>query len=475
MKTATANMQAHLLEEVTTLARCWSLVRTDGVGFYFTEHDVDIVVDGNTYLASTGFSGTAIANNAGMNVDNMEVMGFFDSETIKNEELRAGLFDYAEIKIFFVNWADIEGCGKIKMRRGQIGEVLYNPQGFFKTEIRGLAQRLQQRFGELYAPECRADLGDTRCKVPLDPSLRANSTQYNVGDYVKVSTGSGSGYELWGGVIFKCVQAGQSDAVQPVFDYTVGNQTTEGGAFATNVFTLTALPANLSTVTVGGKTYQFRTTYLNLDGVVVIGATPEQTLERLEQCINDSGVGEGVDYAAATLANVNVTATHGISDQFLTVTAIDMGSAANEISCTDTVAGGSWATATMTGGKDELIWEAVSAFTKVANVTGVTDRGTFTSDLTGVADGYMNGGLLAFETGDNVGRPLEVKSQVGGAFSMYLPFGYLPAVGDRFTVYPGCDKRRATCQAKFANVINFRGEPDLPGRDAVMAYPDANG
>lgn len=48
------------------------------------------------------------------------------------------------------------------------------------------------------------------------------------------------------------------------------------------------------------------------------------------------------------------------------------------------------------------------------------------------------------------------------------------AVGDTFHIVPGCDKRLATCRDRYANVINFRGEPYLPGQDALTAYPDAH-
>jgi uncharacterized phage protein (TIGR02218 family) len=42
-----------------------------------------------------------------------------------------------------------------------------------------------------------------------------------------------------------------------------------------------------------------------------------------------------------------------------------------------------------------------------------------------------------------------------------------------FTIYAGCDKRLATCRAKFDNVINFRGFPHMPGNDALRSGPGA--
>ena len=45
------------------------------------------------------------------------------------------------------------------------------------------------------------------------------------------------------------------------------------------------------------------------------------------------------------------------------------------------------------------------------------------------------------------------------------------AAGDMFTVTAGCDKRFATCRDRFANGVNFRGFPTIPGNDFVIGYP----
>ena len=45
------------------------------------------------------------------------------------------------------------------------------------------------------------------------------------------------------------------------------------------------------------------------------------------------------------------------------------------------------------------------------------------------------------------------------------------APGDTFSVTAGCDKQFATCKSKFANGLNFRGFPFMPGNDAVLAGP----
>ena len=46
-----------------------------------------------------------------------------------------------------------------------------------------------------------------------------------------------------------------------------------------------------------------------------------------------------------------------------------------------------------------------------------------------------------------------------------------PVSGDSVRIEAGCDKREDTCRLKFANLVNFRGFPDIPGEDWLMAYP----
>jgi uncharacterized phage protein (TIGR02218 family) len=47
------------------------------------------------------------------------------------------------------------------------------------------------------------------------------------------------------------------------------------------------------------------------------------------------------------------------------------------------------------------------------------------------------------------------------------------AAGDAFSIIAGCDKSPSTCQTKFANILNFRGFPHMPGNDRVIAYPSS--
>lgn len=166
MKSISTALSTHLDGEVTTLASCWKIVRRDGREFFFTDHDRDIVFEGDTYEAESSYDRTAIQSNGDFGVDNLDVAGILDSEKIKDTELRSGLFNRADVYIFIVNWKD-PSQGALKVRRGWFGEVSLLGNGTFTTEIRGLAQALSHNFIEVYASECRADFCDSRCKLNI--------------------------------------------------------------------------------------------------------------------------------------------------------------------------------------------------------------------------------------------------------------------------------------------------------------------
>jgi uncharacterized phage protein (TIGR02218 family) len=99
------------------------------------------------------------------------------------------------------------------------------------------------------------------------------------------------------------------------------------------------------------------------------------------------------------------------------------------------------------------------------------------SGLDAFVAGWFARGRLAWASGANAGRAIEVRAHrlVDGVASIELWQAMAGdiAVGDTFTVTAGCDKLFSTCQAKFANAVNFRGFPHMPGNDFVLSYARA--
>ena len=236
MRTISANLQTHLDGEVTTLATCWKVTRRDATVLGFTDHDSNLIVDSVTYLASTGFTPTAIANSADLAVDNMDVDGVLDSSAITEADILAGIYDGAAIEIFQVNAQNLAD-GSMILRHGTIGEVQMN-NGQFTAEIRGLSQPLSQTIGELYAPACRAKFGDSRCgfnvasvtvsgnvssvtsrQVFTDTSLTQDAGYFNFGK-VTFTSGANNGLSME----VKRFAGGEVTLVLPMpYDITAGD------------------------------------------------------------------------------------------------------------------------------------------------------------------------------------------------------------------------------------------------------------
>jgi uncharacterized phage protein (TIGR02218 family) len=101
------------------------------------------------------------------------------------------------------------------------------------------------------------------------------------------------------------------------------------------------------------------------------------------------------------------------------------------------------------------------------------------SGLEAFAASWFSHGLLTWQSGANVGRSERIgihrKSGAETVLTLSRKDGTTPEAGDSFLVVAGCDKTFATCKAKFANAVNFRGFPHLPGNDAGYAYVTEGG
>lgn len=274
MRTISPQLEAHFAAGHTTLATCWKITREDSTELGFTDHDEQIIFDSVDYDSIAGFTPTTVESKSNMSVDNLDVEGQVYPSKITESDLLAGLYDYAEIEIFVVNYADLSQ-GKLVVKRGRLGEVTLNSQ-MFQAEVRGLTQHLSQTIGEVFSPSCRAILGDSRCGV-------------------------------------------------------------------------------------------------NLTG-----------------------------------------------------------------------------------------------FTVSATITEVTNNQSFAASTLNQAAGYFTGGEVEWTSGNNDGRRMEVKEFAESTVGLALPMGKSIQVDDTFDIIAGCDKTRETCQSKFSNIVNFRGEPDVPGTDKLL-------
>lgn len=202
MRTISTELELHLSGSVTTLATCWKVTRQDGITMGFTDHSGNLQVQSVTYEASSGFTPTAIASSADLSVDNLDLEGMLSADTISEEDIFAGKYDFAEIEIFQVNYADLSQ-GTMVLSRGTLGEVRMMDHRFV-VEVRGLSQQLSQSVGEVFSPSCRTALGDSKCGVNL-ASYTVTGTITEVTDQQSIadsSRGEDDGYFNYGKITF---------------------------------------------------------------------------------------------------------------------------------------------------------------------------------------------------------------------------------------------------------------------------------
>lgn len=155
---------AHCAGGVTTLCRCWSLRRRDGVALGFTDHDRDVIVAGLVHAARTGLEAAEASAEAGFAVSGGDVAGALSSLGLTEADIAGGLYDGASVETWLVDWADPET--RLLLDIGTIGEIRREDDAFV-AELRGVAARLDAEVGRSYRATCGANLGDARCRVDL--------------------------------------------------------------------------------------------------------------------------------------------------------------------------------------------------------------------------------------------------------------------------------------------------------------------
>ncbi|WP_136645515.1 DUF2163 domain-containing protein [Tabrizicola sp. YIM 78059] len=79
--------------------------------------------------------------------------------------------------------------------------------------------------------------------------------------------------------------------------------------------------------------------------------------------------------------------------------------------------------------------------------------------VSGAATGLI--GVVKKDRAIGAGRRIELWQAIGAGL----------AAGDLVRIGAGCNKHAETCRAKFANSLNFRGFPHVPGEDWLASYP----
>ncbi|MEM7487731.1 MAG: DUF2163 domain-containing protein [Pseudomonadota bacterium] len=115
-------------------------------------------------------------------------------------------------------------------------------------------------------------------------------------------------------------------------------------------------------------------------------------------------------------------------------------------------------------------------FSAEVQVTATSDGHVLRVDpLSEYAPAWFERGAVTVLDGAAAGLTERIKTdrlEAGGrSIGLWAALRAPIAAGDRARLEAGCDKTAETCRSKFGNFLNFRGFPDIPGEDWMMAYP----
>lgn len=101
--------------------------------------------------------------------------------------------------------------------------------------------------------------------------------------------------------------------------------------------------------------------------------------------------------------------------------------------------------------------------TVTGTLTAVTSASSFTDSARAEAADTFTAGLIEFTSGANAGlKAQEIQAHAtGGVISLFEAFPYPPAIGDAYSLVPGCRKRKVDCQAH-GNILRFGGKSFVP-------------
>jgi uncharacterized phage protein (TIGR02218 family) len=152
-------MRVFFNRELDTVATFWRIYRRDGAALAFTSHNRDLTFGGLTHRAAPGMIPAAIRLTSELSNDSAEAQGALHHDSIRAEDLAAGLFDEAVIAIGAVDWETLDHH---TLYTGQIGRI-EDDENQFAAELRSSKSLLEQDLVPRTSPTCRAEFCGRGC------------------------------------------------------------------------------------------------------------------------------------------------------------------------------------------------------------------------------------------------------------------------------------------------------------------------
>jgi len=169
MQNLNNNMDVALLQGTTYLCRIWKLVLTNGQEFRFTDLDTDVVYDNELYSYDPGVLVSSIVMSSGGQSDNAQIEVTTAAAFLSQNRIRQGALKNATFDMWAVDHRDPDFYGLIPLFSGGTATTKFNNKGRVDIGLNSdIGGGSSSRIGELYQRQCRAQLGDARCKIDLE-------------------------------------------------------------------------------------------------------------------------------------------------------------------------------------------------------------------------------------------------------------------------------------------------------------------
>ena len=433
-------LESALQNEALGLAMCFNVLLTDSTVFGFTTHDVDIVLGPTTYYAMSSVTSTNIRFEVGGNAGNFDMDGLLSSDLITETDLLAGRFDSAELTIFLVDWTDVSN-GVVTLLRGNIGDITV-VDGKYTASVRSLMQWYQQQQVEVSSPTCRVyHLGDARCKFDLsgnvltgspDPAQSTGTIATVVDPYTITFTGGVAKAGFYNAGTLQGLTGPNTNYVREVKLHSNNDM--------------------LDSVVVGAPGLPYSNIGFKpaLDFTPSVSPTftiPAGIWEQIQILVNNTwhlrhALTIGTDQLCVQIpwGQVNDTVLRASS------TPQSLGIPANF--------------------NDRQILGTQANY--AVNVVSYGGGGSFQIGLRHTSAAASGAPFFNISISDLNLQLIGVAAAVSSRLILHEPFPFPVSVGDTFLMTAGCDRSATQCSLRFGNIINFRGEPEIPGVDALM-------
>lgn len=173
MKQIPSQLRSHLAQQATSwclIMRVACVGRWTGTVLGFANLDESILYDDGAgpvlYRCDNGFAPERLQQTADMSVDNTDLVGWVQDTGITEQQILAGIFDFAECTIYRVNYLDLS-MGHELVAYGTMGRTTFTANQW-RTEFRSLMQMARQPQSMVYSLTCRAQFGSPQCGLPLE-------------------------------------------------------------------------------------------------------------------------------------------------------------------------------------------------------------------------------------------------------------------------------------------------------------------